>query len=1048
MLSLEAILELDKTQASIKKIDLFLTSQVKLSDEYMIALSYKGQILHTLGKNNDALRLLLPFINDFKIMSYKSCLAIADVIINIYLDDSRFDEAIKYINLKKNYLPFSKLHLFLKDNIKLYLKMDDKKKAKEALITYLNDDLSKEESIYAKEELSKIYLDEKQYDKYLELSKSLEDYYSENVYLDKVALIHLKRLEISFLKGNYLKVIGDGNKFLEETSRVDFILICASICIRAYIELKDYKKAGIFESYYEDYATKEHPKEALLFSEASLELYRKTNSLVSIKEYENRVKELEDYLKPEEKKKKAKRVNNEELLVADLPKKDIKPAEAFVTPNISILNPSEIHHKQRVTIVPKPKDIKNLTISNIYKQISEIIEECNNLSLDIKFRELYRRLLIMVKRKLKIEEAYLLYYNKDYLGLYFKSDRAYDYKLDFSEIEDSINYAAMRYDDELMLDLNDEAYNLDIRGKNYSDLEYAISFPLHSKNEVIGSITYYSNEDFSEELIYECLKLISSLINNRLNLSYYLEDINLNNQKLYFIKENMSSGLKEESEGYIHSSFKAQMILGISENVTEAFYIMNMKSNDISRYKQIHEEIYKLMPVNLELQYDYNNKGKWIRVNERYYPENIDGTIHIYSLIDDITKDYNDKEDLINLAYNNPISGMQTEVKLQHDLNEEMPHERLALALCELADFSIYKEIYGYNFSNQLIYALSLGLKEAFSKDFMVSLYHMERDRFAILFKEANDKRLIDSKLKNAFIKASKSLNKLNKRLNVSFNCGVFRLGRGTRIKDYSEVIKYAHDALYDSIELDGPYPHIAHYNSDISKERLRRNLLVTHISEAIDSNKIGITYQQIVNLKEQAVFGYNAIINLDNLEVDREYMNMVIDRRGLRARVDRYSLNRLFIEERMLYDKLKGYIPMFLYLHNDSIDSFLYEYINTLLNHYKVEPFYITFIADSTNNIVLQKLRELGFNLASYDILDVYRGSTNFLIYSYHDVGVDSIDEVRELCNKHDCRCILGGIDNKDDIKMAASKEYDLIYGAYYKKLNRIGSIISKIEE
>ena len=1048
MISLGELLQLDRVASSIKKIDLFLTDKVKLSDEYMIALAYKVDILHHLGKSNDGLKLILPFINDFKIMSYNAVIAVSDAIINIYLDSKRFDEALKYINLKKNYLPASRMHLYLKDRIKLFLKMDDKKKAKEALEAYIKDDISKEEGIYAKEELSKIYFSEKQYDKYLDLIKSLESYYSENLYLDKLAYLELKRLEIAFDKKNYLKVIADGNKFLENTSRVDYILICAAICIRAYIELEDYKKAGIFESYYEDYATLEHPKEALEFSMAALDLYKRTNSLVSIREYENRCKELSDYLHPQEKKKHTKH-KEEELLTADIKPSAIKPAEAFITPNVEILNPAEEIHKERVTITPKPKDIKKALVDSTYNELYSIIDEINNLGYDIKLREAFRQLMIKIKEKLKIEEAYLLYYDKGYRGIYFKSDRAYDYKLEFNDIEDSISYQAIRYNDDLFLDLEDNSYSYDIRGKNYSDFDNAISIPLRDNKEAVASITYFSSEDIlATPLLYESLKLIASYIENRLSLSLYIDKLNRSKARLSFIKDNMSSGLLIMEDDYINASKRAMDILGISENIRLNEYLSHLNNEDASRYKGVHEEIYRLMSKDLTIDYDFNNNGKIIRIHERLYEELVDGSLVIYSLIDDITSDYRDREDLIKLAYKNPISNMETEVKLLVDLKEEMPHERLTLAICELSDFNLYKELYGYNFSNQLILALAMGLKEAFSRDFMVSLYHLERDRFAILFKDTNDKRLIDSKLKVAFLKASTSLNKLNKRLNVSFCCGVFRYGRGTRVKDYQDLIKYAHDALYDSLELLGEYPHIAHYNSDITKERLKRNLLVTHISEAIDSNKLSLTYQQVVDLKNQSVYGYNAIINLDNFEVDRAYMDKVIDRRGLRNRIDRYSLNRLFIEERMLYDRLKGYLLMFIKINEKSLDNMLYEYINTLLKHYKIDPSYIVIEALHANNTIVRGLRALGFKIASADIFDVYREDIDYLVYSYHEVGSSSIDEVRELCLKHNVKCILGDINNKDDIKLMKDGGYDLIYGSYYKKLNRIDSIISKIEE
>ena len=43
------------------------------------------------------------------------------------------------------------------------------------------------------------------------------------------------------------------------------------------------------------------------------------------------------------------------------------------------------------------------------------------------------------------------------------------------------------------------------------------------------------------------------------------EKILLNNQKLYFLRENMSLGIKEEMEGYIHLSKNASKLLSLYE---------------------------------------------------------------------------------------------------------------------------------------------------------------------------------------------------------------------------------------------------------------------------------------------------------------------------------------------------------------------------------------------------------------------------------------------------------------------------------------------------
>ena len=117
MPSLNDILCLDKTQASIKKIDLFLSSHDKNTYEYIKAVSFKATILDSLGKTNDALKLVYSFVPEFRYLEPKSIVEICNVIIDISITNDKYDQAIKYITVKKNYLAVSESSEYYKDQI-------------------------------------------------------------------------------------------------------------------------------------------------------------------------------------------------------------------------------------------------------------------------------------------------------------------------------------------------------------------------------------------------------------------------------------------------------------------------------------------------------------------------------------------------------------------------------------------------------------------------------------------------------------------------------------------------------------------------------------------------------------------------------------------------------------------------------------------------------------------------------------------------------------------------------------------------------------------
>ena len=168
MATLSEILNLNISAQSIKKIDLFLETLPKYSYEYMKSLCYKALMLDSLNKTNDALKLIYSYVPDIDKMENRSIISLFDTIIFITTKCNRADQALKYIELKKGYLPISKSSLYIKDKINLFLVLKDYKKAKESIEEFLNDDIDKEDQFFAKSNLTLIYFYERDFDNYLE----------------------------------------------------------------------------------------------------------------------------------------------------------------------------------------------------------------------------------------------------------------------------------------------------------------------------------------------------------------------------------------------------------------------------------------------------------------------------------------------------------------------------------------------------------------------------------------------------------------------------------------------------------------------------------------------------------------------------------------------------------------------------------------------------------------------------------------------------------------------------------------------------------------
>ncbi|MBQ9124356.1 MAG: EAL domain-containing protein [Acholeplasmatales bacterium] len=1050
---LQEVLQLDKQQSSIKKIDLFLVGQIKLSDDYMKALAYKADILHAINKTNEALRLLFSYIPSLNAMKVDGVIALCDSIINIFIDTEKYEEAYKYINIKKNFLPISKFVLNVKDEIKLFLAKKEITLAKNALNKFLTEDITREEEMYAKEELASIYYNERQYDKFIELARDLEAYYQANMALPKLTDLTIKRLKMAFYSGNYNRVILDGNNIIrEENLNNKQILSIATLLIKSYLASNDYKRASIIESDYEEYINDEYIDESLEFCKSALELYTKTNTIVSINEYQNKIKDFTNKKQPLTKPKSNKK---EEIIIpfvdTKIENKILEDINDGISYSTGFLNPIIEEPKTlfKQDISKEYKEYKKIELSKNYEALSKIFNSINDIDLNVKFRELYRNCCINICKNFDIDEIYLLYYKRGYLGLHYKKERAYDKRLKFEDIENTINLASMESEAELFLDPQNPEFNKNIvTNLPYEEIPYGFSYPIADKGHSIGSITFTSKQSFiDQEMVYESLLLIIQMLNTRLLTSLKQDELEYNNRKTFFINQHMSSGIKEEMEGYLHFSTQACEMLGVLENIGIDDFLINMKSTYVGEYKRLREEIYTLMSENIVYEYEYKKNDKWIKVRERFYPTLMDGVICILSLIDDITKDFNDKNDLIALAYTNPISKLDTEVKLIVDLEKQYMYKRLALCVFEIIDFSLYKELYGFNFANQLIFTVGKELKQAFENDFNFDVYHLEADRYAILMNGINDKRVVDSKLIAAFNKISNNLYSLNSRVKLLFNCGVYRLGRNVNLDEPSKILLFAIDALTDAVDMDNIGHHIAHFDGEAQKKRFAQNSLITHISESIDHGKLGLTYHQIVDLVNTQVYGYHIMLNLDNFDVDYKYMDEVIKRRGLTRQIEKYAIGNTFKELKMLNDSVKGYVMCFVNVSKPTLDEEFYSFINQQQSFFKVPAQYIVLKTDNASHPVLQRLRQKEYLVATDNLMDVYRNACDYFIYDYHSVGKESILEILELCDNHNVICILGGMNTKEDIEMAREDGYALIYGSFYKKSLRMKSIIEKLK-
>lgn len=1037
-MTLDDLLALDRNQTSIKKIDLFISSCNKYSPEYTKAVCLKAEVLHNIKKTNDALKLVYSLVPNFNDFENESIVEICSAIINICLDINRLDQVKKYMLIKKRFLPVSQKNLYLKDEIALALKEGNTLEAKNVLVEYLSDDLTKDEQIFAKDNLASIYYSTKDYSSFLEVVKDLEDYYQTKLNFVKLTELILKRINAYYNTSNYLRVIMDGNNYLRDYKLKDEDrLYIATRIILSYIACSDYKKASIIESDYEELLDNVDDSHALEFSKAALELYTKTNSLVSIKTYQERVKKY-GAVEKNLKSKKEKVVDYQIPIIQEADISEISPNED------SVLFDFKDDKSLNVTAIKNNyKKIENVIVSDNYEKLSNVFNVISKASLSNKFREVYRLGLIEANKLFKFSESYILYYSNGYKGLYYKKERVYDKRLEFCDIENTLNFITIDKELEAFLD-EDSSYNIDIvTKKEYAGLKYGISFPLTDSEKIIGSIAFFSEERFlDKEMTYESLKLISAMLNIALNNYLKQQRLEYENRKLYYLSSNLPFITKEQSNGFIHLIGKDNF-LDLPDDLDEEVFFNRIKPSDLPLYKKQLDFMLESIDSDICIEYDFKVKDKYIRLKELMYPLYQEGTFIICSVIENIDKYERVKEELTNLAYQNPVTKLNTEVKLMVDLDKVFQNRKASLAIFKINNFSYYVDIYGYNFSNQLIYTVGTYFNEYFKNDFNISVYHLSHDMFSILINNINDKRVIDSRLNEAFDTVASKIFTLNSRVKLTITCGVYRLNKNSTINSSSKLFGYALDALNDATsDENSSNTIISHFDSENHKNKFNEKQLVTHISEAIDHGRLGVAYQQIVNLKDKEVIGYMARLSLDNYEVDRSFMDYVINRRGLGLDMKKYLISNSIKEQKEFKDKTKGKLIIFLEV-NEYINDELIKFINAQITFFKYFENNLVFIVDSYNSEVA-KLKEIGYKIASKNLVDLINDKVDYLFYDIKNLI--NVKEIKDLLSKHSTTLIVDNVNTKEDISFIVDNGFDNCFGSFYKKGLRLKKIIEKV--
>ncbi len=1038
-MTLNEVLSLEIDKKSIRKIDMFLKDLDETSYDYLKAVSYKALILHQTDKTKDALKLLLPLVLNFKKYDNESTISILDTLIDIFFDTQNYDQALKYIEIKRDYLKTIDKDKYLYDMIRYYEATSNKLELKRTIVLYLSEDIDEENRISALEKLTDLLYFDNSYDLFKDNYNKLMPFYEKNHSYEKIYKLKTRLAIILFKEEKYDDDYEFINSFIgDELIDIDSKITLATIVLKIHLINGENRKAMIFESEYHDIYLRASKVVSLEFAKCAKEVSIAISNRVGAYEYSEAIETLESeikVLKKVEKKEKKKTIN------INIIEDEISTTREVI--NISMPKKEEV--VEEYTEVVSEDHETPIEISKRFKNLEGILNTLNP-------KEGYRFRDLLINFGTEIEKVFSYceivistIYNGE--GFHYKMNRVYEKTFVDKDIEGTPFESLLGENNKMLLfNIHDSLFDKNIitKEKFSDDFKTVFGFSLYKDDLVIGAITYnFKTDKFDDIYVYEILKTLSQMLNIYVNVLYEDKDISHDVKMYDYIFKNARFGLKIERDKEIQLNDVLKDLVCVKNNrLVDEEYLSLINPTDRGLYKEVYRKIYERELKNTTIYY---------HINDKYLKEEIivlnEAVLEIYSIISDCTSFWKNELKLKDKAFNNGLSNLKNKNVLYDYLDDAILSKKFACALISNVNYKTFFDIYGYKFADDLTLLIGKILKRIESKD--VNVFHLENDKFFVLFSDTNDLRVVKKRVENIVSDIILQSLEVNKRLKLDVKAGIYRYGVGNGTIDAKKVINYASEALIDAVCEDEA---VAVYDKEKALLRFKDSQMALYASEAIDLREIKINYKTIANLDEQMVEYYVPYANLKQFDCDEEYFYYVVEKRDIKKIFDKYIINETLFELKTFYDKCKVYYPTLIPIHKSVIfDKRFKYYFEQKLKFMHINPKILGFniINDAqsieSNNILY--LKGLGISLASTDFSFTIKNALDIFLCDKNIYNFDLIGPLKKTLDELNIKLYVLNVKTKKEIKKLQEMGISVICGDILKNNNTLSSIIKEYQ-
>ncbi len=988
------ILKLEANNNSIKEIKKYLNKSDVNTIEHAKAVSHLALLYASTNQVEDAINIINQFTTSYE---KENCIEILNTLIKITKENKTM--CLEAINRKKELLDSFELNSYYKDMIEY------NKDNYEERIKYINlilqDDITKKERLDCLSMLAQAYHEFDKFDQFFhkldtakELSLELnnQEVFESFIYYQASFYYNGNDYEqtLDTIRDNPVHTQVYGNKI-------------NLLNIKIFFKQENYKKCSILEAKYEELMTKADVEVQKEFYTLCIKLYTLLHSKISVKAYQDKLDNLN--------------------VVKNIVKLDtIQEVEQIKTVKIKQQEKKEII-KQEPTFKKLKKVVPTLNeMSDFYQESLSIYEP---FYIEKLFREQLRISLTNLNNQVMFNDCYIVTTSSSY---HFKKERLYDKKEANLEITKSFNN---HYTE--IISFNTEKDNINNPFTN-DLLEYntATIFPLFS-DKCVGAIYFTCETDniVTGKLNFEKLHNFVAYFNALYLLNNTKETVLKDNESKLKVLENDNIYYSYLEDDEILSSKSCKYLIDMPLKTRFSTFLSCISDKDYINFHKLFNQLtldnnYLEMILLLK-----NKKSILVKITKN----SEESFIFIY---EDYTNVVDEKEELFKLGYYDSITNLKNKKLLELDISNYFKLKKFGSFIINIKNLRKYSYLYDEKFSLDIL-GLIGSLLPKFNKDY--EYYHVNFDKFIVVVKDTNDKRVIRNIIKKLEVYLTEELVKVNARLTPKFNFGVYRSFIDTKEQTLDKFIEVLSEALQSSSE--DYEDNIGYYDIDVYKQRFVKEQLVTYISESIDQKTLHLRYTQCVNVEVQLVEFYEVKLNINKYKIEDYIINEVIKVKNLTAAIEQYILSRVFQEINMIYEKTSFTMNVLINIDEYSLtkESFVY-YLNSLAEQNKINKKNIIIKTNKvyiTSKDNIEYLIKQGFQIALSNIEDLSYVKPNYYIFKNFSItnvfNEQYIKQLTNLLKELEVKFVLDNT-TKNSVIEHYNKDISYFKGEVYKQL------------